>query len=114
MSGESLQPSVAGSNVSTTTTYAAITTGAAGTATFSLTDAKAVTATSDTVSFASVSNSAATAGTFTLSYVATLPVVATMTGYYNNDWNTAASSLIPSTGIYGATGTGTKFTNSIC
>jgi hypothetical protein len=103
MSGESLQPSVAGSNVSTTTTYAAITTGAAGTATFSLTDAAAVTATTDTVSFASVSNSAATPGTFTLSYVATLPVVATMTGYYNNDWNTAASSLIPSTGIYGAT-----------
>jgi hypothetical protein len=108
MSGESLQPSVAGSNVSTTTTYAAVTTGAAGTATFSLTDAAAVTATTDTVSFASVSNSAATPGTFTLSYVATLPVVATMTGYYNNDWNTAASSLIPSTGIYGATGTATK------
>jgi len=108
MVGESLQPSVAGSNVSTTTTYAAITTGAAGTATFSLTDAKAVTATTDTVSFASVSNSAATPGSFTIKYIATLPVVATMTGYYNNDWNTAASSLIPSTGVYGATGTGTK------
>jgi len=104
MSGESLQPSVAGSNVSTTTTYAAITTGTAGTATFSLTDAKAVTATTDTVSFASISNSAATAGSFTLSYVATLPTVATMTGYYNSSQDaTTATTLVPSTGIYGDT-----------
>ena len=113
MSGQSLQPSVAGSNVSTTTTYAAITTGTDGTATFSLTDAKAVTATADTVSFASVSNSAATAGSFVLNYVATLPTVSTMTGYYNNDWNTAVASvnsLIPSTGIYALTGTATKTT----
>jgi trimeric autotransporter adhesin len=112
MVGESLQPSLSStsSNYSAATTYAAITTGAAGTATFSLTDAKAVTAKSDTVSFASVSNSAATPGSFTLSYVATLPAVATMTGYYNNDWNSDASSLIPSTGIYGNTGTATKLT----
>ena len=103
MSGESLQPSVAGSNVSTTTTYAAITTGTAGTATFSLTDAVAATATTDTVSFASISNSAATAGTFTLSYIATLPTVASMTGYYSNTHTATASSLIPSTGIYGGT-----------
>jgi len=62
MAGESLQPSLSStsSNYSATTTYAAITTGSAGTATFSLTDAKAVTAKSDVVSFASVSNSAAT------------------------------------------------------
>jgi trimeric autotransporter adhesin len=112
MVGESLQPSLSStsSNFSAATTYAAITTGTAGTATFSLTDAKAVTATTDTVSFASVSNSAATPGSFTLSYVATLPAVATMTGFYNNDWNTAASTLIPSTGIYGATGTATLLT----
>ena len=100
MAGESLQPSVAGSNASTTTTYAAIKTGTAGTATFSLTDAVAATATTDTVSFASISNSAATAGTFTLSYVATLPVVSTMTGYYNNDATGTASASVPSTGIY--------------
>jgi trimeric autotransporter adhesin len=112
MAGQALQPSLSStsSNYSAATTYAAITTGAAGTATFSLTDAKAVTATSDAVSFASVSNSAATPGSFTLSYVATLPAVATMTGFYNNDWNTAASTLIPSTGIYGATGTATLLT----
>jgi len=112
MAGQAVQPSLSStsSNYSATTTYAAITTGSAGTATFSLTDAKAVDAKSDVVSFASVSNSAATPATYTLSYVATLPVVATMTGFYNNDWNTAASTLIPSTGIYGATGTGTQLT----
>jgi len=106
MAGESLQPSLSStsSNYSATTTYAAITTGSAGTATFSLTDAKAVTAKSDVVSFASVSNSAATAGSFTLSYVATLPEVATMTGYYNNDSTGTASTLVPSTGIYADSG----------
>jgi hypothetical protein len=102
MAGQALQPSLSStsSNYSATTTYAAITTGTAGTATFSLTDAKAVTAKSDAVSFASISNSAATPGTFTLSYVDTLPVVSTMTGYYNNDATGTASTLVPSTGIY--------------
>ncbi len=105
MAGEALQPSLSSTsaNYSATTTYAAITTGAAGTATFSLTDAKATTATSDVVSFASISNSAATAGSFTLSYVATLPTVATMTGYYSNTHTGTASTLVPSTGIYGDT-----------
>ncbi len=106
MSGEALQPSLssASSNYSATTTYAAITTGSAGTATFSLTDAVATTATSDAVSFASISNSAATPGTFTLSYVATLPVVSTMTGYYSNDATATASTLVPSTGVYADSG----------
>lgn len=109
MAGESLQPSLSSdsSNYSSTTTYGAITTGSAGTATFSLTDATAA-AGSDVVSFASISNSAATAGTFTLTYVTTLPVAASVSAYYNNTFVTTASTLVPSTGIYGDTGTGTK------
>jgi hypothetical protein len=105
MAGESLQPSLSStsSNYSATTRYAAITTGTAGTATFSLTDAAAVTAKSDVVSFASVSNSSATAASFTLSYVATLPTVSTMTAYYNSSQDGTASTLVPSTGIYGDT-----------
>ena len=106
MSGQNLQPSLssASSNYSASKTYDAITTGTAGTATFSLTDAVATTATSDVVSFASISNSAATAGSFTLSYVATLPVVSTMTAYYNSSQDaTTATTLVPSTGIYGDT-----------
>jgi hypothetical protein len=101
MSGQNLQPSLSStsSNYSASKTYDAITTGTAGTATFSLTDAKAVTAKSDAVSFASISNSAATAGSFTLSYVDTLPTVTTMTGYYNNDSTATASASVPSTGI---------------
>jgi hypothetical protein len=109
MSGESLQPSLSStsSNYSATTTYAAITTGATGTATFSLTDAAAV-AGSDVVSFASVSNSAATAGSFTLTYVTTLPVVANMTLYFDHDFDaTSPANLVPSTGITaGTAGTG--------
>ena len=106
MSGQNLQPSLssASSNYSASKTYDAITTGTAGTATFSLTDAVATTATSDVVSFASISNSAATPGSFTLSYVATLPVVSTMTAYYNSSQDaTTATTLVPSTGIYGDT-----------
>jgi trimeric autotransporter adhesin len=105
MAGESLQPSLSStsSNYVAATRYAAITTGTAGTATFSLTDTAAVTATSDTVSFASVSNSSATAASFTVSYVATLPTVTTMTSYYNSSQDGTASTLVPSTGIYGDT-----------
>jgi hypothetical protein len=105
MAGESLQPSLDSdsSNYAASTTYAAITTGAAGTATFSLTDATAA-AGSDNISFASVSNSAATAGSFTLTYVTTLPVVATISGYYSHTFASPGSySLVPSTGIYGTT-----------
>jgi len=109
MSGESLQPSLSStsSNYSATTTYAAITTGATGTATFSLKDAAAV-AGSDTVNFASVSNSGATAGSFTLTYVTTLPVVADMTLYFDHDFDaTSPANLVPSTGITaGTAGTG--------
>ena len=105
MSGESLQPTLSSdsSNYASTTKYAAITTGAAGTATFSLTDATAA-AGSDVVSFASVSNSSATPGSFTLTYVTTLPVVSTLTGYYSNDATGTASTLVPSTGVYADSG----------
>ena len=113
MAGQAVQPSLSStsSNYSATATFAAITTGADGTTTLSHTDVKAADAKADAFTFSSVSNSAATPGTFTLSYVTTLPAVATMTGYYNNDWNTAVASvntLIPSTGIYAAAAVGTK------
>jgi trimeric autotransporter adhesin len=113
MAGQAVQPSLSStsSNYSATTTFAAITTGADGTATLSHTDVKAADAKSDAFTFSSVSNSAATPGTFTLSYVTTLPAAASVTGYYNNDWNTAVASvntLIPSTGIYSSAGTGVK------
>jgi len=106
MSGEQLQPSlISGSaNYVSTTTYPVITTGATGTATFTLTDALAVSGDSDVVSFASISNSSATPASFTIKYVSTLPAVASVTSYYNNSWGSSATTLIPSTGILGSGG----------
>jgi len=104
MSGEKLQPSLGSTdaNYSATKSYAVITTGSNGLATFSLTDAAAVGADSDTVTFTSVTNSAES-GSFTLSYVTTLPVAATLQMFYDNDATAAsAANLVPSTGIYGS------------
>ncbi len=103
ISGEKLQPSLGATdaNYSASKSYAVITTGATGTATFSLTDAAAVGLDSDTVTFTSVTNSAKS-GAFTLSYVTALPVVATLQMFYDNDATATASNLVPSTGIYGS------------
>ena len=101
MAGEKLQPSLGSTdaNYSATKSYAVITTGANGNATFSLTDAAAVGADSDTVTFTSVTNSAKS-GSYTLSYVTALPVVATLQMFYDTDATATAASLVPSTGIY--------------
>jgi len=103
MAGEKVQPSITSSddnNYSSTATLATVTTGAAGTATWSLTDAAAVAGT-DHVTFTTI-NGAKTASQ-TLTYVTTLPVVATLRTFYNRDATTTSSgtwTLVPSTGIY--------------
>jgi hypothetical protein len=87
-------------NYSSTTTIAPLTTGAAGTATYSLVGG-ATTATLDAITFTSVTSGATASMTY--NYVSTVPAVAAMTGYYNLDWNSAATSvttLVPATGIY--------------
>jgi len=102
MVGQQLQPSLGSTdaNYSATKTYAVITTGANGTATFSLTDAAAIGADSDTVTFTSVTNSAKS-GSYTLSYVTVLPVAATLQAFYDLDATVASpANLVPSTGIY--------------
>jgi hypothetical protein len=82
--------------VVSTTVITPIITGAAGTATYSFTPAAATT--SAVLSF-NTTPTAVTAVTNTYTYVATLPVVATLTAYHGYDWDTAAT-LTPSTGIY--------------
>jgi len=82
--------------VVSTTVITPITTGASGTATYSYTPAAATT--SAVLSF-NTTPTAVTAATATYTYVATLPVVATLTAYHGYDWGTAAT-LTPSTGIY--------------
>ena len=111
MAGEKLVPSLSSdsNNYVTGTTYAPITTGAAGTATWSLADAAAI-AGSDAVTFTSVTNSAKY-GSFTLTYVTTLPVVATMLTYFDHSFGGTAATTVPSTGITtGNTGTGSALT----
>jgi hypothetical protein len=106
MSGESLVPRFGSTNAnySATALPAAITTGATGTATFSVTDAKATDATSDTVTFTSVTDSTKT-GSFTINYVATLPVASKATLFYNTASASAATALVPVTGIYNGAAT---------
>jgi len=94
-------------NYSATTTIAPITTGAAGTATYSLVGG-ATTATLDTLTFACVPTACTTtaSATMTYNYVSTVPAVGSIAGYYNQDWNTTAVSgtLWPATGNLYATG----------
>jgi len=109
VSGQSVQPSITGTtsaNYSATTAIAPITTGATGTATYSLVGG-ATTATKDTLSFQCVPTACGTAAPMVYNYVTTVPVVATMVASYGTTWGTAAT-LVPSTGIY-ASGT-TAFT----
>jgi len=109
MAGEKLQPSLGAldANYSATTRYGVITTGATGTATFSLTDAAGSTTLTDTVTFTSVTNSAKS-DSYTFTYVATLPAAATMQVFYDKDATATAANLVPSTGIYDNATTGAK------
>ena len=111
VAGEILQPSVAGANAPATgTTLPVITTNASGAATMTLTDAKAVEASTtlgtDTVTFRASSNLSTGGGTATYTYVATLPAVTAITGFYDLAETTTATSRVtpvPTTGIYNGT-----------
>jgi trimeric autotransporter adhesin len=105
-----LQPSVSGANALASGSWPTITTNASGQATFTLTDALGVEASttlgSDSVTFTAASNGvASTAVTYT--YVATLPVVASLTGYYalaDNADVAAITTPLVTTGITQANG----------
>jgi hypothetical protein len=100
-------------NYSATTTIAPITTGANGTATYSLVGG-ATTATFDTLTFACVPVACTTtaSATMTYNYVSTVPAVGSLAGYFNQDWNATAVSgtLWPATGNLYQTGTTTELT----
>jgi hypothetical protein len=108
LSGEQIIPSLSSTsaNYSATTTYAPITTGASGTATWTLTDAAATDILGDSITFTSVTNSAKTA-TYALTYKATLPEVTTLTGFQSStqaDAETVAArgtSISTSSGLTG-------------
>jgi len=102
IAGEVLQPSITtttDANYVKNKTYAAVTTGADGSATFSLTDAKpAIADDVDTVKFTSITNTAITASR-SLTYATTLPAVATLTMYSNTSMGSAATALLSSSGL---------------
>jgi hypothetical protein len=110
VSGQGVSVSVATTPapaVASTTVISPITTGATGTATYSLTGGAASTA--ETITFACVPiacTTTATAG-MTYNYVATVPAVATMVAYHGTSHATAGTTLTPATGIY-QTGTTTE------
>jgi len=97
--GEAVRVSLSSTsaNYSATTTIAPITTGAAGTATYSLVGG-ATTATLDAITFTSVTSGATAPMTY--NYVATVPAVATMVAYHGYSHATAGTTLTPATGIY--------------
>jgi len=103
VSGQGVSVSVATTPapaVASTTVISPITTGANGTATYSLTGGAASTA--ETITFACVPiacTTTATAG-MTYNYVATVPEVATMVAYHGWNHATAGTTLTPATGIY--------------
>jgi hypothetical protein len=105
-----LQPSVTGANALASGSWPTITTDASGVAKFTLTDALGVEASTtlgtDSVTFTAASNGVvSTAVVYT--YVATLPVVASLTGYYAlADSSTVAQTTTPlvTTGITQANG----------
>jgi len=84
------------------TVIAPITTGDAGTATYSFTPAAA--STSANVTFNCVPVACGSNAVHAFTYKATLPVVATLTGSFGRTWGTA-STLVPATGIYNESGT---------
>jgi hypothetical protein len=105
VSGQLLSVGVTTTPASTVTpapVIAPITTGADGTATYSYTGA--ATTTKAVISFNTIPTNV-TAVTHTYNYLATLPVVATLTGYFGRTWGGATTTLVPPTGIYNETGT---------
>jgi trimeric autotransporter adhesin len=86
--------------VASTTVIAPLTTDAKGQATYSLTGGAA--STKEVLTFACVPVACSTTATRTMeyNYVATVPVVATLTGYYGYTHTTAGTTLVPAAGIY--------------
>jgi hypothetical protein len=106
VSGQSVNvsiPTTLNANSSTTVTIPAITTGASGTATYSLVGG-ATNDTYDTITFQCAPTACGTAATMTYNYMTTIPAAATLSAYHNLSWGSDATTLTPATGIY-ATGT---------
>jgi hypothetical protein len=103
--------STTSANYSSTTVIAPITTGASGTATYSLVGG-ATTATADTITFACVPTACTTTASATMvyNYITTVPAVGSIAGYFNQDWNSSAVSgtAWPTSGDLFQTGTSTK------
>jgi len=92
IAGTQITPSLSSTsaNYSATTTYAPVTTGANGVATWTLTDAAATDTLGDTITFTSVVGGKT--AQYSLTYKATLPAVSVLTGF-SATGNTAAADV---------------------
>jgi hypothetical protein len=107
IAGTQITPSLSSTsaNYSATTTYAPVTTGANGVATWTLTDAAATDTLGDTITFTSVVGGKT--AQYSLTYKATLPAVSVLTGF-SATGNTAAADVasrgtsISSSGLTGS------------
>jgi len=99
MSGIVIQPSITGTTSAnyTTTAKATLTTGADGTATYTVTGGAA--AKTDTFAFSAAAG-AVTATAVKATYIAALPVIATLTGSYSSNQNEATTTATVTTGTY--------------
>jgi len=93
IAGAQITPSLSSTsaNYSATTTYAPVTTGANGIATWTLTDAAATDILGDSITFTSVVG--AKTATYSLTYKATLPVVSSMTGFRSDALQNVAETV---------------------
>jgi hypothetical protein len=101
---QQVQPSVSGTtgnNPLGTTTYAVVTTDAAGIGTFTLTDALAANDGVDTITLTTVSGTKTTS--YSLTHKTTLPAVGIMNDFYSDTFTAATATTVniavPSTGI---------------
>jgi hypothetical protein len=107
MAGILMQPAITAGANKNTVAFATVTTDAAGQASLSVTDALAdATTTTDTVKFTAVASGVV--GSTTITYVTAVPVIGSLTGYYNlTETATSFTTPIPTAGIY-ADAAGTK------
>jgi len=102
MAGEVIQPAITDTSAEQyvlNKTYATITTGASGTASWTLTDAKAAADLDyDTVVFKSITDTTKTVSA-TITYVLALPVVSTVNVYFDVDKGDSATGLVGTSSI---------------
>ena len=106
VSGARVQPALSGANNPDSDTYAPLTTDANGLVSYTVTDTLALADETDAVTFTAIGYSSAT-NSRSITYKSTLPVVSTMSFFFNQDFSDATAAditaAVPSAGIMDGT-----------